>query len=136
MKKTNFGKNSGGASAPLAPLAPPSMLLLLNVCKQTFHISHLRVSQKVKGILMWNLQHIIFIWRRRYWQVFIFALEYLQSNFIKKRLKHIRILVNIAKSSENGCFHQLLLWQDKSNAVLAFAQPNLLKFLLQNEILK
>ena len=25
MKKTNFGENSKGAEAPLAPLAPPSM---------------------------------------------------------------------------------------------------------------
>ena len=28
MKKTNFGKNSRGAKAPLALLAPPSMLFL------------------------------------------------------------------------------------------------------------
>ena len=31
----------------------------MNVCKQTFHISHVRISQKVKGLFMWNLQHII-----------------------------------------------------------------------------
>ena len=36
----------------------------MNVCKQTFHISHMRISQKVKGILMWNVQQIIFIWRQ------------------------------------------------------------------------
>ena len=33
MKKTNFGKNSRGAEAPLAPLAPPSMLI---VATETF----------------------------------------------------------------------------------------------------
>ena len=31
--------------------------MFLNDCKQTFYISH--ISQKVKGVLMWNLQHII-----------------------------------------------------------------------------
>ena len=29
-----------------------SILLFLNVCKQTFHIYHVRISQKVEGILM------------------------------------------------------------------------------------
>ena len=37
-----------------------NMLLFLNVCKQTFHTSHMHMSQKVKGVLTWNLQHIIF----------------------------------------------------------------------------
>ena len=32
--------------------------MFLNVCKQILHISHVRISQKVKGVLMWNLQHI------------------------------------------------------------------------------
>ena len=32
--------------------------MFLNVCKQTFHLSHVRISQKVTGVLMWNLQHI------------------------------------------------------------------------------
>ena len=32
--------------------------MFLNVYKQTFHISHVRIPQKVKGVLMWNLQHI------------------------------------------------------------------------------
>ena len=52
--------------------------MFLNVCKQTFHICHVRISQQVKGILIWNLQHIIFIWRRKYWQIFKSALVYLQ----------------------------------------------------------
>ena len=28
------------------------ILLFLNVCKQTFHISHQRIFQKLKGVLM------------------------------------------------------------------------------------
>ena len=38
--------------------------MFLNVCKQTFLISYMRISQKAKGVLMWNLQHIIFMWRQ------------------------------------------------------------------------
>ena len=30
----------------------------MNVCKQTFHISHVGISQKVKYVLMWNLQQM------------------------------------------------------------------------------
>ena len=48
--------------------------MFLNVCKQIFHITHMRISQKVKGVLMWNLQHAIFIWRGRYSQIFKSAL--------------------------------------------------------------
>ena len=29
-----------------------NILLSLNICKQTFHISHVRISQKLKGVLM------------------------------------------------------------------------------------
>ena len=32
-------------------------IFFLNVCKQTFHIYHARISWKVKVVLMWNLQH-------------------------------------------------------------------------------
>ena len=39
--------------------------MLLNVCKQTFHISYMRLSQNVKSVLMRNIWHIIFMWRRR-----------------------------------------------------------------------
>ena len=35
--------------------------MFLNACKQTFHRSHMHMSQKVKGVLIWNLQHTIFI---------------------------------------------------------------------------
>ena len=34
--------------------------MFLNVCKQTFHILHVRISQKLKSVLIWNLQHNIF----------------------------------------------------------------------------
>ena len=34
------------------------MLLFLNICKQIFHISHVSISQNVKGVLMWNFRHI------------------------------------------------------------------------------
>ena len=40
-----------------------------NVSKQTFHISHVCISLKVKGVLMWNLQHVIFVWRQRCWLI-------------------------------------------------------------------
>ena len=41
----------------------------------TFHISHVRVSQNMKGVLMRNLQHFIFMWSRRYWQILRSALS-------------------------------------------------------------
>ena len=41
------------------------ILVFMNVCKQTFHISHVHIFQKVKGVLMWNLRHI-FLSRPRY----------------------------------------------------------------------
>ena len=53
------------------------ILFFLNVCEQTFHIPHVRVSQDVKGVLMGNLQHIIFKSRGTYWQIFKSALVYL-----------------------------------------------------------
>ena len=36
------------------------MLLFLNVCQRTFHISHVRVSRRVKGVLTLNLEDIVF----------------------------------------------------------------------------
>ena len=53
------------------------ILLFLNVCKQTLHISQVRRSQNVKDVIMWNPRQIIFMWRRRYWQIFKSALVYL-----------------------------------------------------------
>ena len=42
--------------------------------QQTFHISHVCISQKVKGALMENVQHIIFIMKTKilaYFQICI-----------------------------------------------------------------
>ena len=61
--------------------------MFLNVCKETFHVSHVHASQKVKDILMWNVQHIIFMWRRRYWQIFKSALVYV---IFLQEIKQIR----------------------------------------------
>ena len=44
---------------------------------QTFHIYHVRISQNVYGVLMWNLRHIVFMWGRRYWEILKSALVYL-----------------------------------------------------------
>ena len=33
-------------------------ILFLNVCKQTFHVYHVHIFQKVKRVMMWNLQQI------------------------------------------------------------------------------
>ena len=61
-------------------------------CKQTFHISDVRISQKVKGVVIWNFQHTTFIWRQSYWQIFESALVYLTVLFklnlcVKKKYK-------------------------------------------------
>ena len=34
-----------------------------------FHISHVRISQKAKGIILWTLRHNSFKRRQRYWQI-------------------------------------------------------------------
>ena len=52
----------------------------------TFHISHVRISQKLTGFSMSSLQHIIFILRQRCWQIFKSALAYL-----KKKLSNTRV---------------------------------------------
>ena len=33
------------------------VLLFLNVCNENFHVSHMCISQNVKGVLMWNSRH-------------------------------------------------------------------------------
>ena len=48
-----------------------SRLIFLLFC--CFWIIHL-ISQNIKGVLMWNIRFIIFMWRRRYWQIFKSAL--------------------------------------------------------------
>ena len=57
--------------------------MFLSVCKQTFYKSHVRISQKVEGVLMWNLQHIIFIWRGRHCQISQSALVSLTDLFLE-----------------------------------------------------
>ena len=42
----------------------------------TLHISHVRLSQDVKGVLKRNLWHIISMWRQRYWQILKSALSF------------------------------------------------------------
>ena len=49
----------------------------VSILKQTFGTSYVHISQKVKDVLLWNFQHIIFVWRRRYWKIFKSALVYL-----------------------------------------------------------
>ena len=41
--------------------------MFLNVCKQTFHIPHVRISQKVNSFLMWNLQLCKPIFSAQFW---------------------------------------------------------------------
>ena len=78
-----------------------------NVCKQTFHIFYVRMSQKVKGVLMWNFQYIIFTWRRRHWQIWnlrmcIFVYTLSISIFRSSRPKMFRkkLLLKISQNSE------------------------------------
>ena len=49
---------------------------IVSVCLQTniTYMSWVHKSQKVNIVIMWNLRHIIFMWRRRYWQIFISTL--------------------------------------------------------------
>ena len=49
----------------------------LDVCKQLFHICHVRISHKIKSEMMWNLRPIILMWRWSYRQSFITRLAYL-----------------------------------------------------------
>ena len=80
------------------------------LCKQTFHLSQLRISQRVKGVLMWNLQHIFiwrWRWRWRYWQIFKSALVPLKSktqvfenpNIETETLRNIRRVLRLLKSN-------------------------------------
>ena len=43
------------------------------------------ISQKVKNLFVWNLQHIIFKWKRRYWHIFKSALEYLYDEDVNSQ---------------------------------------------------
>ena len=50
------------------------LIFILSYC---FHISDVLISQKIKSVLMWNLPHIIFMWRQKYWQILKSPLVYL-----------------------------------------------------------
>ena len=41
--------------------------MLPNVCKQNFHTPHVRISQKVNSVLMWNLQLCKPIFSAQFW---------------------------------------------------------------------
>ena len=57
---------------------------------------------------MWNLQHIIFIWRQRYWQIFKSALVYFKVLYLKYKFGQIRSNViassNLRKTSHISQF--------------------------------
>ena len=40
--------------------------MFLYICKQTFHISRVPITQKVNAFIMRNLRQIVFMWRQRY----------------------------------------------------------------------
>ena len=82
--------------------------MFLNVCKQTFHKSHMCMSQKVKGVLIWNLEHIIFISRRIQWRVFKPALVYFE-NFKIFAGKHMCFHLDLHTCFEEHLRLQLLL---------------------------
>ena len=63
----------------------------MNVCEETFRIYHVCISQKVKRVMMWNLRHITFMWRRRYRQIFKSALTCCCSETFRRI--HIKALV-------------------------------------------
>ena len=74
----------------------------MNVFKQSFQISHVRVSQNVKGVLMFNLRHIIFTRRQIYWQVCIsvplkeLLVLFLESGFLFKTLVYTSHKINVS----------------------------------------
>ena len=44
----------------------------------------MRISEKVNGVTMWNLWHVIFTWKRRYRKIFKFGLVYHYRHMISK----------------------------------------------------
>ena len=74
----------------------------------------MHISQKVKGVLLSNLQDNIFIWRWRYWHNFKSALVYLLTlnrfNFnIISREKWF-FFIQILKQYGEGCCYQKREW--------------------------
>ena len=50
-------------------------------------------SQKLKGILMWKIQHIIFIWRQRYWQILKCTLVCLVVSFVFSCCQYLKPII-------------------------------------------
>ena len=59
-------------------------------------MSHVRISQKVKGILVSHLWHIIFIWRQRYWKICISVLLPIFAKIF---------ILNVWQVSEYACYN-------------------------------
>ena len=101
----------------------------MNVCKQTFHISYGCTSQKVKGVLMWNLHHIIFIWRQGYWQIFNVNLLFYFHIFVNEKRKcassitrkHKHLIYNFWNWKETWNMNFLWnKWIQKANFIFYF----------------
>ena len=75
--------------------------MFLNVCKQTFHVSHVHISQKLKEVLLRNLWHIIFI----YCEIYDISFSYIEKSMTyhfhikKKILTDFHICVSVPLSS-------------------------------------
>ena len=78
--------------------------VFLSVCKQAFHISQVRISQKVRAVIMWNHWRMVFMWRREYWRVFESALAYTVSEehlqTAASEIVHCLLLTENNQSSE------------------------------------
>ena len=103
----------------------------MNVCKQTFHISYGCTSQKVKGVLMWNLHHIIFIWRQGYWQIFNVNLLFYFHIFVNEKRKcassitrkHKHLIYNFWNWKETWNMNFLWnKWIQKANFIFFFTK--------------
>ena len=70
--------------------------------RRKFNVSYVRTSQKVKVVLMWNLQHI-FIWRRRYCRRFLSIMINHSDNAL---LFWLIICDFSSKYSRTGIFNQ------------------------------
>ena len=101
--------------------------MFLNVCKQTFHVSHVRISQKVKVVLMWNLQHVIFKRRRRYYQIFKSTLVYLQGEWEEGRatiLKQTYVFLGYYFKLSNHLFRAYFLFYIKNRGESRLSPPS------------
>ena len=63
------------------------------VCKQTFYISQVRISQKAKGVIMWNLRHIIFYVKVKVLTDFHICISVPSTIFCKTRSSHPEVFL-------------------------------------------